>query len=225
MLDPRFEAECEAAARLIGPPDAVPWLTDYFVYWATPLASEWSVEQLQLPKAEMKEQLARVVDAADVLSEALSQPIPKAFLERIHGIAIDEKFTGFQDSLQSIRRYAYLAATSSALLDKAGNTRRGRGKTPVPGGVDSKVFCALIVAEAWKFSRGTYPGARNRIAAKVALSFWGSSVGTVVGWTGGGLTAWRQHFENAQNPGFATTRAKCLRILGVVKSRAQGGGN
>ena len=219
MLDPRFEAECEAAARLIGPPDAVPWLTDYFVYWATPLASEWSVEQLQLPRAEMKEQLTRVVNAADALNEALSQPVLTAFLERTHGIAIDGKFTGFQDSLLSIRRYAYLAATSSTLLDEAGSTKRGRGKTPVPGALDPKVFCALIIAEAWKFVRGVYPGARNRDAAKAALSFWGSSVGTVVGWRGG-LAAWRLHFENAQNPEFASSRAECLRILGAVKSRS-----
>jgi hypothetical protein len=218
MLDRRFKAACDEIGRLIVPRDTPPWLTDYFVYWATPLASEWSVEQLQLPKAEMKEQLTRVVDAADALNEALSQPVPKAFLERTHGIAIDKKFTGFQDSLQSIRRYAYLAATSSALLDGAGNIRRGRGKTPVPGGLDPKVFCALIVAEAWKFARGAYPGARNSKAAKAALSFWALSADTVVGWKNG-LTAWRQHFENAKDPEFASSRAECLRILGAVKSR------
>jgi len=218
MLERRFKAACDEIGRLIAPTDTPPWLTDYFVYWATPLASEWSVEQLQLPKAEMKEQLTRVVDAADVLNEVLSQPIPKAYLERIHGIAIDKKLAGFQDSLLSIRRYAYLAATSSALLDEAGNTKRGRGKTQVPGGLDPKDFCALIIAEAWKFTRGTYPGARNRNVAKAALSFWGLSVGTVVGWKGG-LTAWRQHFENARNPEFDSSRAECLHILGAVKSR------
>jgi hypothetical protein len=216
MLDPDLKAACHEVGRLIVSTDTPHWLADYFVYWATPLASEWSVEQLQLSKKEMKEQLTRVVDAADALNRALSEPVLTAFLERTSGIVIAKKFAGLHDSLLSIRRYAYLAATSSALLDEAGKTKRGRGKTPVPGGLNPKVFCALIVAEAWKVVRDRYPGSRNRNAAKAALGFWTLSVGTADGW-GDGLAGWRPHFEKAQNPEFAPARAKCLRILTAVK--------
>jgi hypothetical protein len=204
-------------ARLIEPTNTSPWLTDYFVYWATPLASEWSVERLQLPKRKMKEQLTRVVKAADALVTALEQPVATSFLERANGIVIAEKFAGFHDSLLSIRRYAHLATTSS-LLQSAGKTKRGRGRTPVPGGLSPKVFCALIVAEAWKFVRGRYPGSRNKDAANAALNFWKLSVGTKDGW-GDGLAGWRPHFEKAQDLGLAPARVKCLRILGAVKSR------
>lgn len=219
MLDPRFEADCEAVGRLIEPTDTPPWLTDYFVYWATPLASEWSVALLQPTKAKMKKELTSIVEAANALDEALSNPTTKAFLERSQGFAFNAKFAGFQDLLVSIRRDAHLAARSEALSTAAGKTRSGRGNVRLPGAYNPKVFCALIVAEAWKSLHDDYPASKNKQAAEAALAFWSASGGAAVaGWGESRLGAWRPYFQTARTPQLAYRRAECLRILRAVKS-------
>jgi len=223
VLDPRFKAKCDEVGRLIKPTDTPSWLTEYFVHWATPLASEWSVALLQPTKAQMKKELTSIAEAADALNEALSNPLTKAFLERAYGIAIDKKFAGFHDSLLSLRRYAYLAARSPSLSTAAGKTRSGRGKAPVAGADNPKVFCALIVAEAWKFLHGKYPASKNENAAKAALALWLASGGAAPGgWGKNRLLAWRPYFERARNPEHASKRADCLRILRAVNSVSVG---
>jgi hypothetical protein len=219
-LDSRFKEACAAVGHLIEPTDTPRWLTDYFVYWATPLASEWSVAGLQPTKKEMRRRLTSIYEGADALDEALSDPVTMAFVERTHAIGLGEKLAGLRESLRSICEYAYVASKSPALSTKAGKTKRGRGKTPVLGAVGPKTFCALIVAEAWKSVHGKYPASKNVGAAKAALAFWGVSGGApVAGWGKKRFGAWRPYFESAQGPEFELTRAECSRILGAVKSR------
>jgi hypothetical protein len=64
-LKARFEADCEAVAHLVQPMGTPAWLTEYFQYWANPLGSEWSVALLQPPRAEMKDHLTSIVNAAN----------------------------------------------------------------------------------------------------------------------------------------------------------------
>ena len=93
------------------------------------------------------------------------------------------------------------------------------------GADNPKVFCALIVAEAWKFLHGKYPASKNEKAAKAALDFWSVSGGAAAtGWGKKREGAWRPYFERARNPEHASKRAECLRILGAVKPGAYGSG-
>ena len=114
MVDPCFKAKCQAVGRLIEPTDTPPWLTEYFIYWATPLASEWSVAGLQPTRAQMREQLTSIAEGADALNEALSDPTTTAFRERAHGFAFDKKFADLRDSLTSIRRCLSVCNISGA---------------------------------------------------------------------------------------------------------------
>ena len=102
MLDPRFEADCAEVVRLIEPTNTSPWLTDYFVHWSSPLASEWSVASLQPTKAQMKKKLLGLIEAAGAVNEVLSDPVTKGFLELTHGFAVDEKFPGLSASLRAL---------------------------------------------------------------------------------------------------------------------------
>src|SRR5262245_61802153 len=102
MVDPRFRAKCDAVTRVIEPAGTAPWLTEYFVYWATPLASEWSVALLQPTRKKMKESLTSIVRAADTLNDALSNPTTMGFLERAHGSAVGKELSSFRECLRSI---------------------------------------------------------------------------------------------------------------------------
>jgi ParB-like nuclease domain len=147
----RFEADCEAVAYHIQPTGTPAWLTEYFMHWAHPLGTEWSVAQLQPTRAELKAELTRIYKAANALGEALDDPITRAFLELQHNFIFQEKFADLGGLLRTMRNYAYQSAMSPALSDSTGKTKRGRGNAPVPEADNPKVFCALVVAEAWKF--------------------------------------------------------------------------
>ena len=105
MLKVRFEADCEAVARTIEPTGTSSWLTEYFKYWAAPLGSEWSIALMQPTRAKLKGQLASIVEAANVLDEALSDVVTTAFLERQHGFAFQKKFADLHGALRSLRNY------------------------------------------------------------------------------------------------------------------------
>jgi hypothetical protein len=142
-------------------------------------------------------------------------------LERQHKFNFQEKFADLGGLLRTMRNYAHLSAMSPDLSDSTGKTKSGRGNTPVLGADNPKVFCALVVAEAWKFVHGDYPPPRSELAAKAALALWSVSGGEEPqGWGAKRERAWRPYFEKAQNPVQVSKRVECLRILHAAKSRA-----
>lgn len=225
MLDPGFKAACDEVVRLIKPEDPPHWLADYFAFWATPVAQEIGIRGLQRTRSETREKLAALVAAADTLSEAVGDVSTWSFLARSFGPDFAKEFTGLHDSILSLRKYALLASKSPALSTAAGKTKSGRGKTLLPGTHNPKMFCALVVSEAWKFLHGKYPMSKNRKAAAAALAYWevsGRTIseaidGTVKGWGSDPLGAWRPYFEKAQSPEVAPQRAECLRILQAIQ--------
>ena len=206
-LDPGFKVACDAVGRLIAPADTPRWLTKYLVHWSTPLASKFSVALLQPTKTEMKKQLTNIGNAADLLNNVLSDPMTRAFLEREFHFEIDKEFAGFRRALPLIAARAHKAARSPALSKQSGKTRRGRGKALLPGTYNPKIFCALVIAEAWKFIHGKYPTPVNRTAANAAEDYWQASGGSTDGWNDR-LGAWRPYFQNARGPQVAVERAE-----------------
>ena len=155
VLISSFKADCDAVARVIAPADTPHWLTNYLVHWSTPLASERSVTLLHPTKTDMKEKLSSIGNAADALNVLLSDPMPTAFLEREFHFEIDKEFAGFRTALPLIAARAHRAARSPALSKQSGKTKSGRGKALLPGTYNPKIFCALVIAEAWKFIHGS----------------------------------------------------------------------
>jgi hypothetical protein len=74
------------------------------------------------------------------------------------------------------------------------------------------VYCALLIAEAWKFFRGDYPGSRNAEAARAAEEYWRLAGCERQSW-GGKPNAWRPHFEEAESQNIEELRREYIRHL------------
>lgn len=220
-MNKEFAAQCEEVARLIQPRSPQAWLAEYVAYWANELGIEISRQGLLPTRAETKKRLSALVVAADTFGHALDEPTLRLFLAHMYGSEFEKEVAELQQSLLSIRNRAYLASKSSFVLNEAGKTRRGRGRTPMPGVDKPEVFCALIVAEACNFTRGKYPGARNKSGAIAANALWVLSGGRPKMSWGNSLSGWRQYFEAAQRAKLEAQRAECLRILRALHARAK----
>jgi hypothetical protein len=100
-----------------------------------------------------------------------------------------------------------------------------------PGVLSPQVFCAMMIAEAWKFVRGEYHGPRNLKAAEAAEMLWGLCVlpdGHRLPRAervthGNPLNAWRPHFKAAMDTqlGFEADRLELRRYLSLASRFAK----
>src|SRR5450631_3668819 len=95
------------------------------------------------------------------------------------------------------------AMASSVLSTEGGKTRPGRRKSLPPGASSAKLFCAALVAEAWKNFHGDDPPPRNRDAASAAHTLWRAVGGETKGWGTDPLNRWRYYFQRVQGPPMA----------------------
>jgi hypothetical protein len=179
-------------------------------------------------RAEVVGNLLRIENAADEIREALSDEMTRAFLAfPSHG----DEIRTLEDSLAQLSQRAETARLSPALSTKSGKTRPGRGLAKAPGVVSPHVFCAMMIAEAWKFVRGEYPGPRNLKAAEAAEMLWGLCVlpdghrlrrAERVTY-GNRLNAWRPHFKAAMDTqlGFEADRLELRRYLSLAALREE----
>jgi len=176
------------------------------------------VALLQPTKTTMKKQLTQLGKTAYLLNDILSNPTTRAFLECEFHFNIDKEFGEFRSALPLIAARAHKAARSPALTNKSGKTKSGRGKAVLPGTSNPKVFCAVVVAEAWQFIHGKYPTPVNTTAANAAEKYWLASGGSTGGWGNDRLGAWRPYFQNARRPQVDAQRAECQRVLIAVSN-------
>lgn len=205
-----------AVAGLVAPTDTPLWLEKYFRNWGPSVMLHRGVFAVQPTKVTMKRKMVEVSEAAALLSKALTDTPTREFLEQAGDIRI-ENLGGLQFALEKIAERAESAAASPALTSKTGKTKSGQGKATPPNAIAPKTFCALVIAEAWKFVRGDYPAPRNREAAKAAEMFWLASGNTSAGWGADRMDAWRPHFMKARGFEGTATRAQCQRHLKLGK--------
>lgn len=203
-------------ADLIAPADTPSWLKEYLQNWAPSLMLDRGVWAMQPTKVEMRQRMLDVSNAASLLHDALGDASAKEFLEGAGEIRIDN-IGGLQRTLQLIAERAKQAAAHSAISTKAGIAKSGRGKAAPPDTYAPKVFCALVIAEAWKFMRSKYPAPRNRIAAQATHEFWKACGGPTTGWGSDPLNAWRPYFIRARAPEAEKERVECARQLMLYK--------
>jgi hypothetical protein len=205
-----------AVAGLVATGNTPRWLKEYFKEWAPSVMLGRGASQIHPTKKAMKERLRNVSNAAALLNKELGDTATGEFLERAGRVRI-EYLGGLQRTLQAIAQHAEIAAASPALSTKAGKTKSGRGKAILPGSYRPRTFCAVVIAEAWKFLRGAYPAPKNREAAKAAEHFWLLSGGSTAGWGNDRIGAWRPYFQKARGPETAEMRVECLRHLKLHK--------
>jgi hypothetical protein len=201
----------EDVARFVAGPDAPVWLVAHFKRWAKSLVVDRFLEEKQPAKVAMKRQLDDVKDAALLLRRALSDTPTREFLEIVPQDRI--KYGGVIDHmLQDLATRAERAMGSPALSRKDGKTKAGRTKGAPLDASSAKLFCAALIAEAWKYFHDTDPPPRNQDAARAADAYWRASGGETNSWTVP-LNGWRPYFHRVQEPSLAAVRAECRRHL------------
>jgi hypothetical protein len=191
----------EPVAKLITPKPPI-WLKEHLHRWL-PLHA-YGAEALQPTRAEMREKLTKVGEAASLLIKALGSTAIVEFLD----LEADRLLaTGdAQATLVDIRDRAAAAYRSSALVDSRGRTKAGRGRALPKAGISAKTYCALLIAEAWLYFNGNYPLPRNKQAQKAADIYWRLAGGEEHLGTDK-LIAWRPHFREASGDQSAETKS------------------
>lgn len=187
----------EAIAHLIAGEDAPPWLAEHLKRWIPSIRVDRVVEKRQPGRSEMRNRLVKIWKAAALLTRALDEPSTREFLEAGPSGPI-ENIGAFGQSLKDLVDRADHASASRALADAAGKTRAGRGRATPPGALSAEAYCALLVAEAWRYFHGRYPTPRSRKAAQAAEAYWRATGVERKGWGNDPLNAWRHHFRAAE---------------------------
>jgi hypothetical protein len=199
------------AANIIAPSDAPPWLVTLLTDWLPTLAIDRGVHAIQPTKADMREQMLAVRNAARVLYEGLRNVAVKEFLE-VEGAIRIENLGGLEETLRVIGERARLAASSSQISTSDGKGKKGTGKALPNTAYSPQTFCAVLISEVWNFLRGEYPAARNIQAAKAADAYWRATGGIAAHqWGTGSAGRWRYHFEQAKSPATEKERKEIRR--------------
>jgi len=163
-------------ARLVAGDNPPPWLADQFRRWIASLYLDRHVTARQPTRAQMRACLQRMeADPEYAKRAALYGPI-RGFLEapplgKIEGLASPE------ERAEDLRRRAAHAARSPDLADGNGSTKKGAGRALPNGFVANRLYCALIVREAWALIHGEPPKVGCANAAETAEAYWIAACG------------------------------------------------
>ena len=147
----------EPVADLIAP-DPPDWLPEHLLRWSSTIFISYAVEWRQPTRAEMVKILGEVRDAAAFLQRELGQPSLREFLD-VGGSEPLNASTKFQTILAELQVRADRASKLSNLVDDKGRARAGRSRAQPDGAISAQAYCALLVAEAWKWFRREISGA------------------------------------------------------------------
>ena len=167
-------------AKLIAvdPPD---WLAEHLRRWSSTILMNHAVELHQPTRRQMGKTLSSVGDAAALLQRALANPSVREFLDAGADCPINSPGK-IQMILGEVRSRAEHASALPALVNEKGKTKAGRGPALLDGAISAQAYCALFIAETWKWFSGKYPAPRNRIVAKAIDLYWRLSGGQVQHW-------------------------------------------
>ena len=196
------DASCyREIAELLARRDAPPWLPRCLYEWALSVELDYRVGERQPTRAEIRELLRQVREATAFLCRALGESSIRNFLEEKPADPIH--YHGLLDRyLRDLAARATRASNSPSLADEAGKTKAGKGRAATPDAFSARTYCALLILEAWNLFRGSYPGSRNREAARAAEIFWRAAGAEKIQTEDDRdpLTAWRRHFDKAKMP-------------------------
>lgn len=198
-------------AKLIAP-DPPEWLAEHLQRWSPTIFLSRAVEMRQSTRAEMRQMLAQISSAAGLLQRALSEGSVREFLDADPSTPMDSSGK-FQMILGELLFRADRAARSPILDSRTGRTKAGRGPALPDGAISAQTYCALLIAETWKWFRGEYPAPRNRQAARAVDLYWQLSGGQKQIWGNDPLSSWRHHFIKAQAIPAEKDRAEYRRHL------------
>jgi len=163
-------ADYEALAKMITA-DPPRWFVDYLTRSMPSALLARAVDYFQSTRSEIRNELAKGEEAAEFLRQLLGKSGARDFLDEAGTEPLGA--TGANDKfLADIALRAKVAAKSPALVDSKGNTKRGRGPAMPEGAISAQTYCALIIAEAWRWFHGKYPPPRKQNAIDAADLLW-----------------------------------------------------
>ena len=185
-------ADFEEVGRLItSEPPA--WLASHLIRWSSSVLFGRAMEDHQPTRVEMRKILAEVGDAAGIVQRALGANVVREMLDAGGDGPISSPGV-LRQFLDDIERRANRASTSPTLINREGKTKAGRGRALPDGAVTAQTFCALLIAETWKWFNGDYPPPRNRRAAEAVDLYWRLSGGEVLSVGEDRFATWRKFF-------------------------------
>jgi hypothetical protein len=109
--------------------------------------------------------------------------------------------------LSNLASLAKRSANSEALRGA------GRNKAAVAITFSTLTYCAILIAETWKYLHGAEPPPRNKRAQGAAEALWLAAGGEHRSWGNKPLNRWRYHFEMARKQPAEALRADYHRHL------------
>ena len=206
LTDPATKAALQAGARpkrafapiaTLIKPSPPSWLVEVLFGWYPSIRMSLGVEVVQPSRVEMREILLKVSESAFLLVRALSQPSVTDFLNA-GGSEPLPPLGHFPAWLRDIDTRAQVASRSSALVNKQGKTKAGKGRAALAGTTSSQVFCAMLIAETFNHVHGRYPAPSDAQAGNAADQYWRLSAVGKQTYGDFPLTAWRRHFKAAE---------------------------
>ena len=237
--DDQEEADSfEKVARLVAGGDPPKWLAGYFKHWAGSLGLHRRLVMRQPTRSEMIELLSEMEDAVWLLSYAISNNPIREYLENSHLGPIGNA-ARLESDLGDLALRIAAAKDSPTLSSKKGGAKPGPGKAMPPDAPTPYVYCAAMIAEAWKFVHEDYPAARNQEAAAAADALWNLSkiaYGADAAnderneWGTDKLNGWRPHFKAAlaQRPVMGNMHdeyVRHMRLAVQIEKEVMGPGN
>jgi hypothetical protein len=160
----------------------------------------------------MRTILAEVKSSTELLLRALGTSAVREFLEP-PVVGPIPTLGHWQRMLLDICDRTKRASQSPALVNAEGQTKAGKGRAVPEGTILPQVYCALVIAEAWKHFRSEYPASRNAEAARAAEEYWRLTGCERQSWSDKPLNAWRPHFQEAASQNVDELRGECIRHL------------
>jgi hypothetical protein len=195
-------------ARLLVPEHTPNWLPPFLEWWTAGLRHDRLVDKYRPTKAETRDRLKAISDAANLIHKAINNPALRTPLETAKSISKIE-ITNYD--LKDLAERAEIARLSPLFAGKDGKTKRGRGLPKMPDLFEAKVLCAARIVEMWLHFYKVEPGLGNRKAAEVAEAYWRISGGSSISF-GDPLNGWFDHFktvrDNSNNRGLMMHRLR-----------------
>jgi hypothetical protein len=203
--DRKFRPNFAQVAELIvrSPP---PWLPAFLEWSAQDLRADRILENYRQTKAQTKERLASLRDAARLILHELDSYPFRDFLE-MEPLGLMRDTSRLRLALRDIEDRAIRSAALPVFTKKTGETISGRVRALAPDHVSARVLCAARTAELWLFFHNVEPGPKGSRGPRVAQAYWLASGGPFES-LGNPLKGWGNPFRKVKSK----RNAKALKL-------------
>jgi hypothetical protein len=218
----------EIIASLIVRENPPHWLAEILMRWAPEVLFDALAAKLHPSRADMRQRLIALRKASLLIVRSLGQH-ERWFLQADPGGPMTYR-SALIDCLRDLAGRAERASKLSVLVGETGTTKAGSGRALPPGGASAQVYCAALVAEAWKYFNGEDPAPANKRAQNATDALWVASRAQSVlrlnkrrgpSETHEPGARWRHHLSKVNFSSLSEIRAQFRHDLAQAEARAE----